>query len=119
MNPGATTRPSALMVRVAASLNFPTPTIFPWCTATSAWNEGPPDPSTTRPFVMSRSYAMTLSPLGPTLFERRGQRGGLLPPLPCDPPAELLLAQAESKPGRQGQQYIPHSPGFRGRRIAS
>src|SRR6267142_4831564 len=58
MKPGATTRPSALMRRVADSLNLPTPTIFPWCTATSAWNEGPPEPSTTRPFLISRSYVM-------------------------------------------------------------
>src|SRR5262249_35107070 len=66
MNPGATARPSALMMRVADSLNLPTPTIFPWCTATSAAKEGPPEPSTTRPFLMSRSYAMTLPPSAPT-----------------------------------------------------
>src|SRR5215510_1076614 len=65
MNPGATARPSALMMRVADSLNLPTPTILPFCTATSAVKEGPPEPSTTQPFLMSRSYAMTLPPLGP------------------------------------------------------
>src|SRR5215813_10950928 len=65
MNPGATARPSASIMRVADSLNLPTPTIFPWCTATSAVKEGPPEPSTTRPFLMSRSYAMTLPPISP------------------------------------------------------
>src|SRR5215469_4718302 len=63
MNPGATTRPAASIVRLpAAPLCFPTPTIFPPCTATSAWNDGSPEPSTTRPFLMSRSYAMMRSP---------------------------------------------------------
>src|SRR5207237_145783 len=58
MNPGATTCPSASMTRSAAApLYLPTPTIFPCCTATSAWNAGSPEPSTTRPFLMSRSYA--------------------------------------------------------------
>ena len=50
------------MVRVADSVNLPTPTILPFCTATSAWKEGPPEPSTTRPFFMSRSYAIRLPP---------------------------------------------------------
>src|SRR5262249_38069022 len=84
-------RPSASMTRVADSLNLPTPTIFPWCTATSAAKEGPPEPSTTRPFLMSRSYAMTLPPLGP-------DASGLLCHLdayclcpPCDAPAQVLL----------------------------
>src|SRR5215471_14943950 len=37
MNPGATTRPAASMVRVAAAPAYlPTPTILPSCTATSA-----------------------------------------------------------------------------------
>src|SRR5438270_8610930 len=63
MNPGATTRPSASMTRSAAApLYLPTPTIFPLCTATSAWNAGSPEPSTTRPLLMSRSYAMMRSP---------------------------------------------------------
>src|SRR5262244_1302228 len=53
------------MMSVTDSLNLPTPTIFPWCTATSAVKEGPPEPSATRPFLMSRSYAMTLPPLSP------------------------------------------------------
>src|SRR5712691_8600551 len=70
MNPGATTRPSALMVRVADALHLPTPTILPFCTATSAWKEGPPEPSTTRPPLMSRSYAAIALPLfGPRYDE--------------------------------------------------
>src|SRR5262252_1888649 len=63
MNPGATTRPSASIVRLAAAPAYlPTPTILPSWTATSAANAGSPEPSTTRPFLMSRSYAMMRSP---------------------------------------------------------
>src|SRR2546425_10737131 len=106
MNPGATARPSASMMRGADALNLPTPTIFPWCTATSAWNDGPPEPSTTRPFLMSRSYAIGLPPLGPAPFVRRGHRGGSPPSRSRDPPAALLLTQVESTPCTQGQQEI-------------
>src|SRR5215469_3672395 len=81
MNPGATTRPCASIVRLAAApLYLPTPTIFPFCTATSAWNAGSPEPSTTRPFLMSRSYAMMHSPHCPAPNEpgpsRRAVRTG-------------------------------------------
>src|SRR6516225_3328025 len=72
MTPGATTRPSASIVRLAeAPAYLPTPTIFPPCTATSAWNAGSPEPSTTRPFLISRSYAMVLSPHCPAPTEPR------------------------------------------------
>src|SRR5437588_10429286 len=64
MNPGATTRPSASIVRLAAAPAYlPTPTILPFCTATSAANAGSPEPSTTRPFLMSRSNAIFSSSL--------------------------------------------------------
>src|SRR5262252_1696298 len=70
MNPGATTRPSASIVRLAAAPAYlPTPTIFPPCTATSAANAGSPEPSTTRPFLISRSYAILFSPLAPAPSE--------------------------------------------------
>src|SRR2546427_12432010 len=63
MNPGATTRPAASMVRLASAPAYlPTPTILPSCTATSAINPSSPVPSTTRPFLIKRSYAMLLSP---------------------------------------------------------
>ena len=39
---------------------------------------GPPEPSTTRPFLMSRSYAILLPPCCPAPSERRGNRGGSL-----------------------------------------
>src|SRR5712664_2941258 len=99
------------MMRVADALNLPTPTIFPWCTATSAWNDGPPEPSTTRPFLMSRSYAIGLPPLGPAPFMRRGHRGGSPPSRSRDPPAELLLTQVESTPWRALQSSCPDDQG--------
>src|SRR5271156_1609917 len=75
MNPGATTRPSASIVRLAAAPAYlPTPTILPSCTATSAANAGSPEPSTTRPFLINRSYAMfflLVAPLGPSLGPSR------------------------------------------------
>src|SRR5262247_4093709 len=89
MNPGATARPSALMTRVADSLNLPTPTIFPLCTATSAVKEGPPEPSTTRPFLMSRSYAMTLPPLGPEASGPIYHLGAYYLCPPCDASAQV------------------------------
>src|SRR4030095_10747637 len=91
MNPGATARPSALMMRVADSLNLPTPTIFPWCTATSAVKEGSPEPSTTRPFVMSRSYAMTLPSFSPDASGPICHLGAYYLCPPCDAPAQVLL----------------------------
>src|ERR1700710_1942240 len=71
MNPGATTRPSALIVRRAEALDLPTPTIFPSCTATSAWNKGSPEPSAIRAFLINRSYGMVFSPCSPTPLDDR------------------------------------------------
>src|SRR5262252_2541269 len=87
MNPGATTRPCASIVRLAAApLYLPTPTIFPLWIATSAWNAGSPEPSTTRPFLMSRSYAILFPPPCPaphmSLEESRSHRGRPFPPGP-------------------------------------
>src|SRR3989442_12731354 len=79
------------MTRVADSLNLPTPTIFPLCTATSAVKEGPPEPSTTRPFLMSRSYAMTLPPLGPDASGPLCHLGTYCLYPPCDAPAQIFL----------------------------
>src|SRR2546427_4502482 len=79
------------MMRVADSLNLPTPTIFPLCTATSAVKEGPPEPSTTRPFLMSRSYAMTLPSLGPDASGPICNFGTHCLCPPYDAPAQVLL----------------------------
>src|SRR5712691_1575355 len=79
------------MTRVADSLNLPTPTIFPLCTATSAVKEGPPEPSTTRPFLMSRSYAMTLPSLSPDASGPICHLGASYLYPPCDAPAQVLL----------------------------
>src|SRR6516162_2589222 len=77
MKPGATTRPSASMMRLAvAPAYLPTPTILPSWTATSAANAGSPEPSTTRPFFMSRSYAMILSPHCPAPCEPEALAAG-------------------------------------------
>src|SRR5262252_1368623 len=81
MNPGATTRPAASMVRVAAAPAYlPTPTIVPSCTATSARNPSSPVPSPTRPFVIKRSYAMLLSPHCPAPDEPGALAAGPRPP---------------------------------------
>src|SRR6266481_10103856 len=58
MNPGATTRPAASIVRVAGPLNLPISAILPSLTPTSPRNAGIPEPSTMRPFLISRSYAI-------------------------------------------------------------
>src|SRR5437660_6382897 len=79
------------MLRRADSLNLPTPTVFPWCTATSAVKEGSPEPSTTRPFVMSRSYAMTLPPLSPDASGPICHLGAYYLCPPCNAPAQMLL----------------------------
>src|SRR5262245_29816882 len=46
------------MVRAAEARSFPVATILPWLTATSPRNAGSPEPSITRPFLISRSNAM-------------------------------------------------------------
>src|SRR5215469_13659124 len=75
MNPGATTRPSASIVRLAdAPAYLPTPTIFPPCTATSARNAGSPEPSTTVPFLMSRSNAIAFLLVAPLQANQRPSR---------------------------------------------
>src|SRR5467141_218308 len=60
MNPGATTRPSASIVRVAGPLNLPISAILPSLTPTSPRNAGIPEPSTIRPLRISRSYAIII-----------------------------------------------------------
>src|SRR5215510_11556478 len=103
MNPWATARPSALMTRVADSLNLPTPTISPLCTATSAVKEGPPEPSTTRPFLMSRSYAMTLPPISPDAAGPIYHLGAYYLCPPCDASAQVLLWTSQLYAGREAQ----------------
>src|SRR5215467_15605316 len=61
MKPGATTRPSASIVRDAESRSLPIATIFPLVTATSPRKAGMPEPSMTRPFLIRRSYAILCS----------------------------------------------------------
>src|SRR5580704_17723089 len=63
MNPGATTAPAASTVRAAVPLNLPISTILPSLTPTSPRYAGIPEPSTTRPLRINRSYAIGLSPL--------------------------------------------------------
>ena len=56
MNPGATTRPEASIVRLAeAPASLPTAAIFPPRTPTSAVNQGAPVPSTTLALVKRMS----------------------------------------------------------------
>src|ERR1700730_15166277 len=62
MKPGATARPSASIVRVAAPLSLPISTILPFLMPTSPRNAGIPEPSTISPFVNSRSYAIGFPP---------------------------------------------------------
>ena len=54
-NPGATTLPSASMTSRALSRSRPMATILPAFTPTSPRYRGRPDPSTTHPFLISRS----------------------------------------------------------------
>src|SRR2546428_4024941 len=61
MKAGATTRPSASIVRDAASRSLPIATILPLVTATSPRKASMPEPSMTRPFLMRRSYAILCS----------------------------------------------------------
>src|SRR5438874_7658504 len=58
MKPGATARPAASIVLLAGPDNLPISTILPSLTPTSPRNDGMPEPSTTRPFLISRSYAI-------------------------------------------------------------
>src|SRR4051795_9518423 len=58
MNPGATARPAASIVLLAGPDNLPISTILPSLTPTSPRKAGMPEPSTTRPFLISKSYAI-------------------------------------------------------------
>ena len=59
--PGATKRPSASIVFSAAPVTRPISTIVPSLTATSARYREKPLPSTTMPFLITKSWAMTSS----------------------------------------------------------
>src|ERR1041385_5113352 len=50
------------MVFEAGPDNLPISTIFPSLTPTSPRNDGIPEPSTIRPFLISRSYAIGVPP---------------------------------------------------------
>src|SRR6266446_6539070 len=108
MNPGATTRPSASIVRLAAAPAYlPTPTILPFCTATSAANAGSPEPSTTRPFLISRSYAILLPPRCPPLrSERSGLSRRAAIAIGRHPPAPLRAVPREATPRPPVRQHI-------------
>src|SRR3954467_14192645 len=56
MKPGATTQSAASIVCLALSSTLPMETIFPAETAMPAWRAGAPVPSTTVPFLISKSY---------------------------------------------------------------
>src|ERR1700730_2083897 len=58
MKPGATAWPSASIVFVAVPDSLPISAILPSLTPTSPRNAGIPEPSTTRPFLINRSYAI-------------------------------------------------------------
>src|SRR5258708_11145377 len=107
MKPGATTRPSASIVRLAAAPAYlPTPTILPPCTATSAANAGSPEPSTTRPFLMSRSNAMLLPPRCPPLRPSAAACRGGPPPRSPHPPPPPRAVPREGTPRPPGRQHI-------------
>src|SRR3954451_20239002 len=61
MKPGLTARPSASIVFVAGLESLPISAILPSLTPTSARKLGIPEPSTTRPFLIKRSYAIASS----------------------------------------------------------
>src|SRR5439155_24630296 len=107
MNPGATTRPAASIVRLAAApFDLPTPTILPSCTATSAANAGSPEPSTTRPFLISRSYAILIPPRCPPLRPSAAACRGGPPSRSFHPPAPLRAVPREATPRPQVRQHI-------------
>src|SRR5215831_12378629 len=58
IKPGAIAWPPASTTVSAAPDNLPISTILPSLTATSPWNDGMPEPSTTRPFLIKTSYAI-------------------------------------------------------------
>src|SRR5437867_3675477 len=60
--PGVTTWPSASTTSRARSRMRPIVTMRPWRTPTSARYRGRPDPSTTVPFLITRSYDILNSP---------------------------------------------------------
>src|SRR5207253_2912860 len=62
IKPGVTTWPSASITSRARSRMRPIVTMRPWRTPTSARYRGRPDPSTTEPFLITRSYGMLNSP---------------------------------------------------------
>src|SRR5438876_4356428 len=62
IKPGVTTWPSASITSRARSRMRPIVTMRPWRTPTSARYRGRPDPSTTVPFLIARSYDILNSP---------------------------------------------------------
>src|ERR1700704_1442926 len=61
MKPGATTRSAASITAAAPSVTRPISAILPLVMATSARRAGAPVPSTSMPFLITRSYAMESS----------------------------------------------------------
>src|SRR6202048_760213 len=107
MKPGATTRPSASIVRLAAAPAYlPTPTILPFCTATSAANAGSPEPSTMRPFLISRSYAILLPPRCPPLRPSAAACRGGAPSRSFHPPAPPRAVHRDGTPRGRVRQHI-------------
>jgi hypothetical protein len=72
INPGATAWPAASIVFVAGPDSLPISAILPSLTPTSPRKAGMPEPSTTRPFLISRSYAIVCLP---TAWFGRGAAG--------------------------------------------
>src|ERR1700730_337570 len=93
MKPGATAWPSASIVFVAVPDSLPISAILPSLTPTSPRNAGIPEPSTTTPFLISKSYAIGfLLKAGPRRRDRFGST------LPRNFPAKAALSQHGSGP---------------------
>src|ERR1700730_11951554 len=106
MKPGATAWPSASIVFVAVPDSLPISAILPSLTPTSPRNAGIPEPSTTTPFLISKSYAIGfLLKAGPRRRDRSGST------LPRNFPAKAALSQHGSGPS--------HAKGHTARRQGS
>src|SRR3984893_13027100 len=107
MKPGPPPPPSASIVRLAAAPAYlPTPTILPFCTAPSAANAGSPEPSTTRPLVISRSYAILLPPRCPPLRPSAAACRGGPPSRSPPPPPPVRAGPREGTPAPPVRQHI-------------
>src|SRR6516165_7916188 len=108
MIPGASTRPSASMVRFAPPRSRPTATIWPPATATEAWRAGALVPSTTSAFLMRRSCMDVFRSLRPRLDGVALDRLGEEVTAEARPIRELDHAVLERKLRRDEAAEIEH-----------